>query len=856
NPGAKDAFLMVSFVPAGGLAPQILTVPAGATTVWRNVLQGLWSSSGAGALSIGSDQKLILRARTYNTAAGGTYGVALPVYDADGFLFPGGRAHSLWVSQSADPNAGYRTNIAVLFPDADGGEATVTVYDSDGRSLGHQDYSLASAGFQQFGAGGFAGAAPVARAEIRVSRGHAAGYSVVVDNVTGDSSLFAFEALPGGIQDVLVNGVARAGGRNATFFRTDGRFFNPGSTDATVTVAFHANQTGNPSPVTRDFVIPAGKIRDVVDVLDTLLGLPVGSAGALRFTSDTAVAILCRTSNVDPAGTRPGTFGAQQKPVPLLSFLSSADEGALITGLRQNAAFRTNVGFAAGAEGASWTLTLRDKTGATLATATGGLGPFGWTPPNVQALFPAHSIPDDAALDVKVTSGSVDVFDSSIDNASGDPVVTAIALLPAEIPSSATIGLAGGAVRSADGTLTLKIPAGALASPTAVSIAPVSGIPGPDGTGTSYQILPSSLALSRPALLVRSYTAESLLGTTEDSLSLAVWNGSAWYALTGGSIDTARRTLTVTLDGLTPTQSGGRTALAGPGYVVHTYEGVKLLPGSDVWAVEGSKPLIEFSLVIFDISTAKSKKGSPAPLGNPGPRLAQWSINGHPISKDKKLLYPVPNCASRDRITADAYLWILEGQVVVLPRNWTIEIEQYVEIEKCLGLAVPDIPTFKSGTRLKQSFSLADDLSVVPGNDGSAEIIRAGPALCPYLGPDCHFTRIEMGRITSGPITSISLDGLDFYPRVKVRFPQQAIPSLAWSNYTGPGTSCKDHISLFAGFDSTPRTETWPLWRPFGLGFGYDPGPAQAPFMAIPQVLSTQSFLVRILPASSPTCPR
>lgn len=171
NPGTKDAFLIVGFVPAGSLAQQVLALPAGATTVWRNVLQGLWSYSGAGALSIGSDQKLILRARTYNTAAGGTYGVALPLYDSDGFILPGQRAHSLWVSQSADPNAGYRTNIAVLFPDTGGGQATVTVFDADGRSLGRQDYSLDSAGFQQFGVGSFAGAAPVARAEIQVSRG-------------------------------------------------------------------------------------------------------------------------------------------------------------------------------------------------------------------------------------------------------------------------------------------------------------------------------------------------------------------------------------------------------------------------------------------------------------------------------------------------------------------------------------------------------------------------------------------------------------------------------------------------------------------------------------------------------------
>jgi hypothetical protein len=856
NPGTQDAFLIVSFVPAGNLTQQVLTLPAGATAVWRNVLQELWSSTGAGALSIGSDQKLILRARTYNTAAGGTYGVALPVYDSDGFILPGQRAHSLWVSQSADPNAGYRTNIAVLFPDADGGDATVTVFDADGTPLGHQDYSLASAGFQQFGVGSFAGAAPVARAEIQVSRGEAAGYSVVVDNVTGDSSLFTFEALPGGIQDVLVNGVARANGRNSTFFRTDGRFFNPGATDATVTVAFHANQTSNPSPVTRDFVIPAGKIRDVVDVLDSLLGLPVGSAGALRFTSDSAVAILCRTSNVDPFGVRPGTFGAQQKPVPLLSFLSSADEGALITGLRQNAAFRTNVGFAAGEEGASWTLTLRTVAGTALATAAGALGPFGWTQPNVQDLFPALSIPDGAALQVKVTSGSVDVFDSSIDNASGDPVVTPITLLPTEIPSSATIGPAGGAVRSDDGKLTLKIPAGALASPTAISLAPVTGLAEPAGSGAPYQILPTGLAFSRPALLVQSYTAEDLIGVAGDSLSLAVWNGSTWYGLTGGAIDPSRRTLTVTLDGLAQPQAAARGALAGsgPGYVVGSYWSVALDPGRRIYAVEGSKVHVKFSVIMIYPSTAKTKKGAPSPLERTHTPFATWSVDGKEIGFDQVLDYPIPDCAPAKevRITADTGLEVLSGGVITFPRNWVIEIRQTLSIDECEGTppGSPGVPLFKSGTILERSFTLADDLKAqMASKMKRAEVVREEPSLCPYLGSDCHFTAISMGVIADpGAITSVEYEQAMLGEiLLKVQFTQQPVPSFVWS-----GSTCNPPSppEKFPGFPGTTRTERWDL-KPDG----FKPSPAVSSFAAIPGVDSAVYIAISILPDSSLSCP-
>ena len=313
---------------------------------------------------------------------------------------------SLWISQDASGSSGYRTNVALVFPDDGGGAATVTVYDADGSERGHQDYSLDSPGLQQFSAGSFAGAVSVGRAQVVVTRGRAAGYAVVVDNITGDSSLFSFEDLPGGIQDVLVNGVARANGRNGAFFRTDGRFYNPTSTDATIQVAFHQSGNTNPSPASASFTLPAGKIRDVVDVLDSLLGLPVGAAGALRFKSDWPVAILCRTSNVDPSGARPGTFGSQQKPVPLMSFLTSADAGASITGIRQDSAFRTNVGFAAGADGASYGLTLLNATGATVATTSASLGVFGWTQPGIQDLFPSVTVPADATLRVNVTAGA------------------------------------------------------------------------------------------------------------------------------------------------------------------------------------------------------------------------------------------------------------------------------------------------------------------------------------------------------------------------------------------------------------------------------------------------------------------
>ncbi|MBK9063216.1 MAG: hypothetical protein IPL89_08475 [Acidobacteria bacterium] len=717
NPGGVPARITIALVPANGTAPSPVTLAAGATVVYRNVLDRVWGVQGAGATQVTSDVPILIRARTYNTAASGTYGVALPVLADDRLLVPGLTAHSLWVSQSADGSSGYRTNIAVAFPDAGGGAATVTVYDAGGNEAGSQDYALDAAGFQQFGVGSFAGGVAVARAEVQVTRGRAAGYSVVVDNVTGDSSLFSFEELPSGYQDVVVNGVARANGRNGTFFRTDGRFFNPTDEDATVKASFHASGPSNPAPVSRTFTVGAGRILDVVDVLDTLLGLPVGSAGAVRFETDASVGILCRTSNVDPFGVVPGTFGAQQRPNPLLSFLMSADAGAVITGIRQGAAFRTNVGFAAGADGADYTLTLKSSSGATVATATGSLGAFGWTQPNVQDLFPNATIPDDATLQVKVTTGSVDVFDSSIDNASGDPVVTPIMPLPVAIQSFATIGPAGGSVRSDDGRMTLKIPAGALVAPVAVSLAP-QAVADAEALGSAYALTPPSLSPSKPLLLVFR-PASGAPGSNLASVTLGVRTPAGTFAAVGGRIDPAAGTLSVPIVSTNPSAAASRAAVASqrsldeaPTLIV-PLSAMALVPAEPFVLTDGSvdlqvilkwppsagirPPGFRLSLSLDDLLTVtrrwlRPRIGSIVVQGQSARYTAPHRIGGPAARAEFRVAF------RRDGVEQ----FFVPINVVIVRRDWRIETEVRLQ-QPCLAFYTLDMFWNEQG-----SFRIAD----------------------------------------------------------------------------------------------------------------------------------------------------
>ena len=274
--------------------------------------------------------------------------VALPVYEDERLLTPGETGDSLWISQDASGSLRLSHEHCRRIPGCERRRGDRDRLRRRRQRAWDEDLlagrGRVSAVLRRLVRGG--GNRRTRR--IHVTRGRAAGYGVVVDNVTGDSSLFTFEDLPGG-QTGRPRQRSRAREREErNLLRTDARFYNSTDTEATVTVAFHAAGNANPAPATASFTLPAGKIRDVVDVLDALLGLPVGSSGALRFTSDWPIAILCRTSNVDPFGVKPGTFGSQQKPVPLLSFLTSADAGAVVAGIRQNAAFRTNIGICGG----------------------------------------------------------------------------------------------------------------------------------------------------------------------------------------------------------------------------------------------------------------------------------------------------------------------------------------------------------------------------------------------------------------------------------------------------------------------------------------------------------------------------
>jgi hypothetical protein len=447
NPGSTGTTATIGLVPMSGKAapsPVTRTLAAGESLRIPEALKTLFglADGAAGTLTVTADEPLLANLSTRNVAAPeGAYGLGLlPVASSD-LLGAGETGHSIWVSQSADPTSGYRTNLSVTLVEP-GTVVEVRVLDADGRVAGTATVTAATPEVWQQGAAALIGAGtdlPVGRAEFEVKAGRATAYAVVNDNVTSDAIALQSERVVPGPTDRLVSGAALAPGHLGSFWSTDLRLFNPGSVavDATV-LAVGASREANAV-----VAVPGKGVVEVSRVL-ALLGFPEGTACALRVTAGASLLVAARTNNVDPAGVRKGTFSAQQFVTAWPGGLLGAGAVGFFNGVDQTLnvpGTRTNLTIVGGPDGAAGELVLRDAAGLEQARKAFSRGPGEWGQLGVADWFSspgassagfsglaAATIPENARIDVSVASGALDAFVSRIDNGSGDAVTRPVAL--------------------------------------------------------------------------------------------------------------------------------------------------------------------------------------------------------------------------------------------------------------------------------------------------------------------------------------------------------------------------------------------------------------------------------------------
>ena len=208
----------------------------------------------------------------------------------------------------------------------------------------------------------------------------------------------------------------KVAGANNSFFRTDVWLSNVSSTPANVWVAFAPqgqDNSGAPDAAENIGVLAAGERREIVDIMGQVFGLagtettpiPIGQLIFFAYREGVSAADCeinpndCRQITVEAriyTTTAEGaTFGQLVPGIPWYHVASpivlpgSNLDHTFITGIRQNAEYRTNIGLvnASADANAQIEVTLRSSTNQVLGTHNETLPPLGFVQRNVGAMF-------------------------------------------------------------------------------------------------------------------------------------------------------------------------------------------------------------------------------------------------------------------------------------------------------------------------------------------------------------------------------------------------------------------------------------------------------------------------------------
>lgn len=202
---------------------------------------------------------------------------------------------------------------------------------------------------------------------------------------------------------------------------------------------------GTTSGKTSTITIEAGETKALNDIVAGWYGAGAAGEGGLgvleirpqNFSGKGSSAIHATASSTSPqlatiAASRTynvaanGTFGQFIPAIPLASFLGKSEAGKIsLQQVAQSTSFRTNFGFVEGSgQPVDMLLTLKNASGAVVASRPYSLKAFEHQQMNMSALFPGTSLTD-GRLEVAVTSdgGRVTAYASVLDNTTQDPLL-------------------------------------------------------------------------------------------------------------------------------------------------------------------------------------------------------------------------------------------------------------------------------------------------------------------------------------------------------------------------------------------------------------------------------------------------
>jgi CubicO group peptidase (beta-lactamase class C family) len=368
--------------------------------------------SGSGPLQVFSSEALTVTSRTYNQSLDGTFGLSLDGVTATGGLESG---ESVVLMQLREDDT-TRTNIGILNQWRKSARVEVELYDGDGslvtahsRKIPAQQTVQLNRPFHKLGdrsdiESGYAVITVLSGQDVYV-------YGSVIDNATGDPTAIPMKTGSGSNRQWIA-AAAHGGGAHGSVWRTDVCLLNRSGETAAAEIIFHRDngETGR-------FATTLFDGQQIV-LSDVVAQMGMSGSGAIEIDADGPLLASSRTYN---AGDN-GTFGLFLDGVPAQATADSGDT-IWLPQLRQNTAFRTNIGLVNSGDTATrvW-IYLYDATGTELASRWRTLEPGGW----MQLQEPFSRIAgrtdiDSGSAKVEVVSGrGVIAYASVIDNATND----------------------------------------------------------------------------------------------------------------------------------------------------------------------------------------------------------------------------------------------------------------------------------------------------------------------------------------------------------------------------------------------------------------------------------------------------
>jgi hypothetical protein len=374
---------------------------------------------GYGAIQvISGSTTLTVQSQTSTPWGSGTFGQSVPSFAIPDLITAG----TTQVINAIREDVFFRTNLVLANTIDLPLDVDVWLKSPAGEVLASGRYTLPPKGMTQVGqiARKLGVAADLVNGALFLStstpNGSFAAYASVIDNVTNDPRTL----LPKAGYTWLLPSSARVTGSQGAFWVTDLSVTNGGSGDSGFTLKFLNHDISGVGGATSSFGIKAGETKTFTDVLNSVFGINSGY-GALQLSTSSTSIVMSSQTYTSGAG---GTFG---QSVPGFAGKDLVVNGTprSITGIREDAFFRTNLVLANGTQGNLEILvTLVSAEGETLSNRTYSLPPLGMT--QVSSVVRALEVTADvtgARLIVETPTGNgfFAAYASTIDNLTNDP---------------------------------------------------------------------------------------------------------------------------------------------------------------------------------------------------------------------------------------------------------------------------------------------------------------------------------------------------------------------------------------------------------------------------------------------------